>query len=73
MHVGFDTDFLSRRVTYAQATCIGYFAPRAIEARILYQVNKKKCSRRSGLAPLSLSGRSSVLGRRVSLRVWSRT
>ena len=31
------------------------------------------CSRRSGLAPLSLSGRPTVLGRCVSLRVWSRT
>ena len=31
------------------------------------------CSRRSGLAPLSLSGRPTVLGRHVSLRVWSRT
>ena len=28
------------------------------------------CSRRSGLAPLSLSARPAILGRRVSLRVW---
>jgi len=44
-------------VLYAQAIHVGYSI----------------CSRRSGLAPLSLSGRPAILGRRVSLRVWSLT
>jgi len=59
VHVGFDRQTLSSRIAYAQAIC-----------RLFVHVTTR---RSAGLAPLSLSGRPTVLGRRVSLRVWSRT
>jgi len=61
------------RLHHVGCVCIGnvYFDTQTFSRVALPTHKLCLCSRRSGLAALSLS--STVLGRRVSVRVWSRT